>query len=93
MVISLARRHTLLGCETKAMITEAMEIKANGDQSSDTTCKIDKIKIYPFPNFKSLQILATYHKSSNQPTHGIAAECKSLHMKVKGRSLEGANTM
>ena len=27
MVISLARRHTLLGCETKAMITKAMEIK------------------------------------------------------------------
>ena len=36
MVISLARRHTLLGCETNAMITKAIEIKANGDQISDT---------------------------------------------------------
>ena len=41
VVISLARRHTVLGCETKAMITKAMEIKANGDQSSDTTCRIE----------------------------------------------------
>ena len=43
MVISLARRHTLLGCETKAMITKAIEIKANGDQSSDTTCRIESM--------------------------------------------------
>ena len=40
VVISLARRHTLLGCETKALITKAMEIVANGDQSSDTTYRI-----------------------------------------------------
>ena len=70
VVISLARRHTLLGCETKAMITKSMEIKANGDQSSDTTCRIesmsrggvirllDQLKIYPFPNFSLWQILA-----------------------------------
>ena len=43
VVISLARRHTLLVCETKAMITEAMEIKANGDESSDTTCRIESM--------------------------------------------------
>ena len=41
VVISLSRHHTLLGCETKAMITKAMEIKENGDQSSDTTCRIE----------------------------------------------------
>ena len=47
-----------------------MEIKANGDQSSDTTCTIesmsrggvirllDQIKTYPFPNFSLWQILA-----------------------------------
>ena len=48
-----------------------MEIKANGDQSSDTTCRIesmsrgggvirllDQLKIYPFPNFSLWQILA-----------------------------------
>ena len=43
VVISLARRYILLGCETKAMITKAMEIKANGDQSSDTTCRIESM--------------------------------------------------
>ena len=43
VVTSLARRHTLLGCETKAMITKAMEIKANGDQSSDTTYRIESM--------------------------------------------------
>ena len=39
--VVFARRHTLLGCETKAMIIKSMEIKANGDQSSDTTCRIE----------------------------------------------------
>ena len=43
VVISLSGRHTLLGCETKAMITKAMEIKANGDLSSDTTCTIESM--------------------------------------------------
>ena len=43
VVISLARRHTLLGCETKALITKAMEIKANGDQISDTNCRIESM--------------------------------------------------
>ena len=43
VVISLARRHTLLGCEIKAMITKAMEIKENGDQSSDTTYRIESM--------------------------------------------------
>src|SRR6266516_3574680 len=41
VVISLSRRHTLLGCETKSMITKTMEIKANGDQGFDTTCRIE----------------------------------------------------
>ena len=52
---------------------------------------LDQIKIQPFPNFSSLQILATQHKSSNQPTHPILRlqqrNVKQLHMKVKGRSL------
>ena len=46
-----------------------MEIKENGDQSSNTTCRIesmsrggvirllDQIKTYPFPNFSVWQIL------------------------------------
>ena len=71
MVISLARRHTLLGCETKAMTTKSYGDQANGDQGSDTTCRIesmsrggvirllDQIKAYPFPNFSSWQILTT----------------------------------
>ena len=52
---------------------------------------LDQIKIQPFPNFKSWQILATQHKSSNQPTHAILRvqqrNVKQFHMKVEGRNL------
>ena len=58
---------------------------------------LDQIKIQSFPNFKSWQILATQHKSSNQPTHANLRvqqrNVRQLHMKVKGRSLEGANAI
>ena len=43
VIISLARRHTLLGCETKAMTTKSYGDQANGDQSSDTTCRIESM--------------------------------------------------
>ena len=43
VIISLARRYTLLGCETKAMTTKSYGDQANGDQISDTTCRIESM--------------------------------------------------
>ena len=72
-----------------------MEIKANGDQSSDTTCRIesmsrggvirllDQIKTYPFPNFSSWQILATLDKSSNLNTIQASMQRVYEQRKVK----------
>ena len=70
VVISLARRHTLLGCETKAMITKSywkskqMETKALILLVGSKVCLegvirlLDQIKIYHFPNFSCGHILA-----------------------------------
>src|SRR3954463_12563586 len=66
-----------------------MEIKANGDQSSDTTCRIgsmsrggvirllDQIKAMPFPNFSSWQILATLGQVK-QSSHNSSKHAKSI---------------
>ena len=66
-----------------------MEIKANGDQSSDTTCRIesmsrggvirllDQIKNLPFPNFSSWQILAIVGQVK-QSSHDSSKHAKSI---------------
>ena len=58
---------------------------------------LDQIKTYPFPNFSLWQILAILAQVQQSTytckSKSMAAECKSLHMKVKGKGLERANTM
>ena len=66
-----------------------MEIKANGDQSSDTTCRIesmsrggvirllDQIKTYPFPSFSLWQILANLGQVK-QSSHNLSKHAKSI---------------
>ena len=70
MVVSLARRHTLLGCETKAMTSKSYENQGKWKPGSNTTCRIesmsrwgvirllDQIKTYHFPNFSCRHVLA-----------------------------------
>src|SRR3954468_17018478 len=68
-----------------------MEIKANGDQSSDTTCRIgsmsrgggvirllDQIKAMPFPNFSSWEILASLGQVK-QSSHNSSKHAKSIY--------------
>src|SRR3989337_2315423 len=76
-----------------------MEIKANGDCSSDTTCRIETMsrggRLDYLPNknlaFAQFEVLADFSNIAQvkQSTYtckskSIAAECKTLHMKVKG---------
>src|SRR3954467_12737374 len=69
-----------------------MGIKANGDQSSDTTCRIismsrgggvirllDQIKTTPFPNFSSWQILAILGQVK-QSSHDSSKHAKSIYV-------------
>ena len=72
-----------------------MEIKENGDQGSDTTCRIesmsrggvirllDQIRIYHFPNFSLWQILAILAQVK-QSSHNSSKHAKEdMQQKVK----------
>ena len=78
-----------------------METKALIPLVGSKVCLLDQIKILPFPNFSSWQILAilgqvkqSSHNSSKHAKSILAAESKACNLQeCKGTGLENSNAI